>query len=92
MNELAYFVPYYEFYNEAIESSLEMKDDYPKWKEKEGFSFCHYPFVLSTTAKAQVLKLESVIHMRHELQVKIVFCHKYHFILGFIFQSFIHWS
>ncbi|KAI9498288.1 hypothetical protein BDB00DRAFT_755039 [Zychaea mexicana] len=32
------------------------------------FSFCDYPFVLNPTAKADILKVESVFQMRHELQ------------------------
>ena len=32
------------------------------------FSFCDFPFVLNPTAKADILKVESVFQMRHELQ------------------------
>lgn len=32
------------------------------------FSFCNHPFVLSTAAKGDILKIESMIQMRHELQ------------------------
>ena len=32
------------------------------------FSFCNHPFVLSTTTKGDILKIESMIQMRHELQ------------------------
>ena len=92
INEANEFVPFNEFYNEAIESSMDLKDEYPKWKAKEGFvslnqkqnknafltstvslknirfSFCNYPFILSTSAKGDILKIESMIQMRHELQ------------------------
>ena len=68
INETNNFVPYYEFYNETVEESLELKDDYPKWKSGQGFSFCNYPFLLSTATKSDILKIESMIQMRHELQ------------------------
>lgn len=61
-------MPYYEFYNEAVEAFLELKVDYPKWKANEGFSFCNYPFLLGTSTKGDILRIESMIHMRHELQ------------------------
>lgn len=32
------------------------------------FSFCDYPFLLNPAIKADVLKVESVFQMRHELQ------------------------
>ena len=32
------------------------------------FCFISYPFLLSTTAKNEVLRLESLVRMRHELQ------------------------
>lgn len=32
------------------------------------FSFCDYPFMLNPAVKADVLKVESVFQMRHELQ------------------------
>ncbi|KAI8928073.1 hypothetical protein BC831DRAFT_397940 [Entophlyctis helioformis] len=68
INDTHGFIPYYEFYNESIEASMDLKEEYPKWKSHEGFSFCNYPFVLSTSAKGDILKVESMIQMRHELQ------------------------
>lgn len=32
------------------------------------FSFCDYPFILNPVVKADILKIESVYQMRHELQ------------------------
>lgn len=68
LNEIAHFVPYYEFYNENIEKKVDLKEDYPRWKGREGFSFCDCPFLLSTQVKGEILKVECLIHMRHELQ------------------------
>ncbi|RKP35922.1 hypothetical protein BJ085DRAFT_15729, partial [Dimargaris cristalligena] len=47
---------------------LEIKDDFPKFKTNEGFSFCNYPFILNPAMKSDILKIESVINMRQELQ------------------------
>jgi hypothetical protein len=69
LNEIARFVPYYEFYNENIEKKVDLKEDYPRWKGREGFSFCDCPFLLSTSTKGEILKVECLVHMRHELQV-----------------------
>ncbi|KAI8907246.1 hypothetical protein EDD86DRAFT_227847 [Gorgonomyces haynaldii] len=68
INETNGFIPFYEFYNESVEAALELKDDYPKWKAKEGFSICNYPFLLSAEVKSDILRIESMIQMRHELQ------------------------
>ncbi|KAH6569688.1 hypothetical protein BASA50_002730 [Batrachochytrium salamandrivorans] len=68
INDTNAFIPYYEFYNESIEASIDLKEEYPKWKSREGPSFCNYPFVLSTSTKGDILKIESMVQMRHELQ------------------------
>ncbi|KAK5667299.1 hypothetical protein QVD99_005909 [Batrachochytrium dendrobatidis] len=68
INDANSFIPYYEFYNESIEASIDLKEEYPKWKSWEGLSFCNYPFVLSTSTKGDILKIESMVQMRHELQ------------------------
>ncbi|KAI8144833.1 hypothetical protein BJV82DRAFT_606431 [Fennellomyces sp. T-0311] len=68
LNEQRNFVSYTAFYNDAINDNLEIKIDIPNYKERKGFSFCDYPFVLNPTAKADILKVESVFQMRHELQ------------------------
>lgn len=33
------------------------------------FSFCNYPFILTPALKSDILKVESMVQMRHELQV-----------------------
>lgn len=74
---------YTEFYNETVNEQIEIKEDFPNYKDKKGyafdhiyrlfnsftrFSFCDYPFLLNPAVKADVLKVESVYQMRHELQ------------------------
>ncbi|KAI9203945.1 uncharacterized protein BJ171DRAFT_582322 [Polychytrium aggregatum] len=68
VNEVNGFVPYYEFYNPSVEDKIELKDDYRAWKEKDGFSLFQYPFLLSTSTKSEILKIESLVSMRRELQ------------------------
>ncbi|CAO3590665.1 unnamed protein product [Absidia cylindrospora] len=67
-NEKLHLVPYTEFYNEAVNEHLEIKEDFPNFKDHKGFSFCDYPFILNPVVKADILKIESVYQMRHELQ------------------------
>lgn len=61
-------MPFEEFYNEAVNEHMDIKDDFPRWKAKEGFSFCNYPFMLNSSTKSDILKVESMVQMRHELQ------------------------
>ncbi|KAI8813106.1 hypothetical protein BJ742DRAFT_521278 [Cladochytrium replicatum] len=68
LNEEYRIIPHDRFYNETIEAMLDFKEDYMAWRTKEGFSFCSFPFVLSTTTKGDLLKIESMIQMRHNLQ------------------------
>jgi hypothetical protein len=58
-----------------VEEILDLKEDFPKWKSNEGynyldarFSYCNYPFLLSTVTKGDILKIDGMIQMRHELQ------------------------
>ncbi|CAO3617098.1 unnamed protein product [Cunninghamella echinulata] len=68
MNEKHKFVPYTEFYNDAVNEHIEIKEDFPNYKDRKGFSFCDYSFILNPVVKADILKIESVYQMRHELQ------------------------
>jgi hypothetical protein len=36
INDASNFLPFYEFYNEAVETCLDMKEDYPRFKGKDG--------------------------------------------------------
>ncbi|KAG1468517.1 hypothetical protein G6F56_003790 [Rhizopus delemar] len=68
INETKQLVSYTEFYNRAVNDQIEIKEDFPNYKDKKGFSFCDYSFLLNPAVKADVLKVESVFQMRHELQ------------------------
>lgn len=63
-------VPHDEFYNVTLNEMFDIKDDYPKWKANlpGSFSFINYPFVLNVNVKCDILHLESMVSMRHELQ------------------------
>ncbi|KAI8981505.1 hypothetical protein BDB01DRAFT_723911 [Pilobolus umbonatus] len=68
MNEEGRYISYTDFYNSTINEHIDIKEDFPNYKDKKGFSFCDYPFTLSPSIKADVIKVESVFQMRHELQ------------------------
>ncbi|KAF7722836.1 putative E3 ubiquitin-protein ligase HTD2 [Apophysomyces ossiformis] len=68
LNERRHYVHYTEFYNDELNDKLEIKEDFPNYKDHKGFSFCDYPFILNPAVKADILKIESVFQMRHELQ------------------------
>ncbi|KAJ1961752.1 hypothetical protein GGI12_003069 [Dipsacomyces acuminosporus] len=61
-------VPYSKFYNDAVNQHIDIKEDFPRFRMPDGVSFCSYPFLLSPTTKSEVIKIESVILMRTELQ------------------------
>ena len=54
------------------------------------FSFCDTPFILSTQIKGDLLKVECLIHMKHELQVypsNLIFD-----FLGCLFSCLVYWG
>lgn len=61
-------VPYSAFYNETVNEHIDIKDDVPRFKVPDSVSFCNYPFLLSPTTKSEIIRIESVISMRTELQ------------------------
>ncbi|CAG8450723.1 5254_t:CDS:10 [Paraglomus occultum] len=68
LNEERRLLHFSEFYNDAVNETIDIKDDFPHFKQKDGFSFCDHPFILTPIIKADVLKIESMVQMRHELQ------------------------
>ncbi|CAG8566638.1 1145_t:CDS:10 [Paraglomus brasilianum] len=68
LNEERALLHFSEFYNDAVNETIDIKDDFPHFKQKDGFSFCDHPFILTPIIKADVLKIESMVQMRHELQ------------------------
>ncbi|KAJ1728971.1 hypothetical protein LPJ61_003753 [Coemansia biformis] len=60
--------PYAVFYNSSVNEHIDIKDDVPRFRIPDGVSFCSYPFLLSPTTKSEIIRIESVLHMRTELQ------------------------
>ena len=69
VNQEAKLIKYTEFYNESLNSFINFMDDFKRFREKE-FALCNFPFVLTVTTKANILKLESSVLMREKLQVR----------------------
>ncbi|KAJ2229582.1 hypothetical protein IWW45_006141 [Coemansia sp. RSA 485] len=61
-------VSYSVFYNNAVNEHIDIKEDVPRFRMPDGLSFCSYPFLLSPTTKSEIIRIESVILMRTELQ------------------------
>jgi E3 ubiquitin-protein ligase HECTD2 len=56
-------IPYTSFYNPALDHT-DLMTEYYAWQSPQGFatmrfSFCHYPFVLSMSAKKMILQKDS---------------------------------
>ncbi|KAG9325799.1 hypothetical protein KVV02_005723, partial [Mortierella alpina] len=68
VNQEAKLIKYTEFYNESLNSFINFMDDFKRFREKE-FALCNFPFVLTVTTKANILKLESSVLMREKLQL-----------------------
>jgi hypothetical protein len=67
VNEKGNYLAWNEFYNASVQQSLDLKEEYPKWKNNEP-SICNYPFLLNTETKGDILRIESMVQMRQELQ------------------------
>eukprot|EP00123_Amoebidium_parasiticum_P011940 comp21004_c0_seq1/m.28191 comp21004_c0_seq1/g.28191 ORF comp21004_c0_seq1/g.28191 comp21004_c0_seq1/m.28191 type:complete len:730 (-) comp21004_c0_seq1:291-2480(-) len=61
-------IPAKEFYNDAVNEHIDLRTDFPMWTTGNGFSFCQYPFILDPATKSEVLKVENIVKMRHEMQ------------------------
>ncbi|KAJ1723419.1 hypothetical protein LPJ53_002229 [Coemansia erecta] len=61
-------VSYSLFYNDAVNEHIDIKDDVPRFRMPDSVSFCSYPFLLSPNTKSEIIRIESVILMRTELQ------------------------
>ncbi|KAG0000763.1 putative E3 ubiquitin-protein ligase HTD2 [Entomortierella chlamydospora] len=68
VNQEARLIKYTEFYNESLNSFIDFMDDFKRFREKQ-FALCNFPFVLTVTTKANILKLESSVLMREKLQL-----------------------
>ncbi|KAJ2786715.1 hypothetical protein GGI15_001293 [Coemansia interrupta] len=67
-NDAHNIVSYSLFYNDAVNEHIDIKDDVPRFRMPDNVSFCSYPFLLSPNTKSEIIRIESVILMRTELQ------------------------
>ena len=64
-------LPHTEFYNETLDS-IELFREYTNWQNPNyqgGFSFCQYPFLLTISAKKQILQKDSEQQMISQARV-----------------------
>ena len=66
--------PLTAFYNDAVNSELDLKADYKHWKlsssasSSPAFSFASHPFVLDPGSKARLLQIDAAYSMHREFQ------------------------
>jgi hypothetical protein len=69
------FVSYQEFHLKRLDQ-LDLYKEFIKWQEyvriENGFSFCHYPFLLSIDAKRKILEKDSEQQMIDIAKVLII--------------------
>ncbi|KYQ92173.1 ubiquitin-protein ligase E3A [Tieghemostelium lacteum] len=58
VNEEKFYVPYTDFYNDAINTKIDLFVDYTNWTRKTDFSFTTYPCILGTGIKSTFLQIE----------------------------------
>ncbi|KAF9431462.1 putative E3 ubiquitin-protein ligase HTD2 [Entomortierella beljakovae] len=68
VNQEAKLIKYTEFYNDHLNRFIDFMDDFKRFREKQ-FSLCNFPFVLTVSTKANILKLESSVLMREKLHL-----------------------
>lgn len=68
INEEKTIVPFNAFYNESFNDILDIKEELMRWSNGDGFSLLNYPFLFSAEIKGYIIRVESSIQMRHELQ------------------------
>jgi hypothetical protein len=51
-----------------VNEHIDLKDAFSSWKTNSKFSFCHFPFLLDPVTKNDLLRIETMCMMRHELQ------------------------
>lgn len=83
VNETLHVAPYTDFYNDAINDSLDLQEDFKRWYYRnyteEGrasagaemfFSFCDCPFVLDAAAKSKILQYDAIVQQREQFDVR----------------------
>jgi ubiquitin-protein ligase E3 A len=63
---------YPEFYNDAINENIDLKEDFMRWIDGNGmFSFCDFSFVFDAGTKSKILQFESIVEQHHQRQEAI---------------------
>jgi ubiquitin-protein ligase E3 A len=75
-------VHYDEFYNDAVNNIVDLKEDYKRWIRAlddnanpdlfANFSFCQYPFILDPQSKSQILQYDAEAQQQKELRTALV--------------------
>jgi len=68
-------LPYHAFYNDAVNEEVNVKEDFLRWKRREGtgqFAFLQHPHVLSAASKADALRIDATIQMQQEFRSSIM--------------------
>jgi ubiquitin-protein ligase E3 A len=61
-------LPFDMFYNDAVNTELDIKNDYKRWKNGSGFAFASAAFIFDPAAKAQILQFDAAIQMSHQFE------------------------
>jgi len=67
-------VDFSEFYNDAVNQEVNLKEDYYRWKSphRYDFSFCCYPFILDPASKGKILQFDAQVQMNREFEDAIL--------------------
>lgn len=69
-------VDYREFYNDAVNNIVDIKEDYIRWTKAQStpnhgfeyFNFCEFPYILDPNFKSKILQLDAEIQQNKELR------------------------
>jgi hypothetical protein len=64
VNEKRNVIRYDQFYNELLNDTIDLRDDFTNWKRDSGFSFISTPFILTPEVKSKVILIESIVNQR----------------------------
>jgi hypothetical protein len=56
------------FYNQAVNDDLSLREDYRRWITGDNFSFCNYPFMLDPASKSKILQIECAVQQHQRYQ------------------------
>jgi ubiquitin-protein ligase E3 A len=75
-------VSYEDFYNDAVNNIVDLKEDYNRWVRSlgqeqrkstfESFSFCTFPFILDPSSKSKILQIDAEVQQTKELRQAIM--------------------